>query len=771
MRIPAFIAALAVLLSAGAFAQGPSAADWLPIAVRGAASEYALVLPESPSPSETYAAEEFRDWTERLTGVRLPIVRGGPAKRGIRLNPSRPDAALGEDGFELSERDGDLVVSGGSRGILYGVYEILERFGGVVWLAPGKTHVPEADALRIPAGLKDRQVPSYADRLLSGVPLWGTRENQDFAARMRLNRATAKAHYGWCCPTTDRVLGLCHTFLKLVPPEKYRKDHPEYYSLVGGKRAEHRLQLCLTNPDVVRIAADTVMERIAANRADPDPYRKFTKYYGVSQEDWENCCECPSCKAVIEREGSPSGLTVEFVNGVADLVASRYPDVWLTTLAYGWSRNPPKTVRPRRNVMICLCSIECDFTKPIAESRCRENVDFRDRIRRWHDLTDDLYVWDYMANWRATPSPMPNLRALADNIRFFHENGATHIYEEGIDGPWSSMTDLKSHVAAKRMWNVKEPVAPLIRRFCRAYYGKAAPQAIEFLKLTETFPIDETESCWPCVKTVADLPFDDDYWTKADRLARAAEDAAGGESEMVRTNVAWFAFGIDYTIAARYAELGAWKPAMASRSALARLRRGEFGRNRDRARRVLAMLAENPKASLSSPIMNDVCIGEMRALARAEFPKTAETATLGSWAIDYDNFPKSATISRVGDPDALDGQALECRGEKRGWQMYSRFATLVALDDGAVYALRIRAKVAPHPDAGPDDPILEIGLFNRDKADKGEVFRRTIRGAEATDAYRWYDLGEWTAKGNDYQVFVNARGAHFRLDRMEIVRK
>ena len=46
----------------------------LALAVRGRAPEYAIVRASDASPSVKYAAEELRDFTERLTGVRLPIV-------------------------------------------------------------------------------------------------------------------------------------------------------------------------------------------------------------------------------------------------------------------------------------------------------------------------------------------------------------------------------------------------------------------------------------------------------------------------------------------------------------------------------------------------------------------------------------------------------------------------------------------------------------------------------------------------------------------------
>ena len=46
----------------------------LVLAERGKAAEYSIVRPGKASPAQKYAAEELCDFTEKATGVRLPIV-------------------------------------------------------------------------------------------------------------------------------------------------------------------------------------------------------------------------------------------------------------------------------------------------------------------------------------------------------------------------------------------------------------------------------------------------------------------------------------------------------------------------------------------------------------------------------------------------------------------------------------------------------------------------------------------------------------------------
>ena len=53
------------------------------LAERGKAPECAIVV-ESTEPSFAYAAEELRDWTKRLVGVRLPIATNEASASGFR---------------------------------------------------------------------------------------------------------------------------------------------------------------------------------------------------------------------------------------------------------------------------------------------------------------------------------------------------------------------------------------------------------------------------------------------------------------------------------------------------------------------------------------------------------------------------------------------------------------------------------------------------------------------------------------------------------------
>ena len=270
-RMP-FFAACACALSLG------SAEADMALAVRGRPAEYTIVVPEAASPSQKYAAEELRDFAERTTGVRLPIATDAsplPAKAILLGRTKYTDALagrgegpwprLGEDGFRLAARPPHLLVEGApERGTLYGVYELLERFAGCRWYASWHTVAPARDGIKVPESLDDLQVPAFAMR----EPYWhDVIRHPEFAARLRANHNSnrpADEKYGGCPFRFGGGLGSCHTFEALLPPDRYYDRHPEYFSLVNGRRLKHHSQPCLTNPDVLRIVTSNVLERIRA---------------------------------------------------------------------------------------------------------------------------------------------------------------------------------------------------------------------------------------------------------------------------------------------------------------------------------------------------------------------------------------------------------------------------------------------------------------------------------------------------------------------------
>ena len=536
---------LIVTLMAGAVLPLAAFAGDLTVAERGKEPSGGVYVAADASPSQRYAAEELAAFVGKTVGVKLPLVADAAAAKVII--ETLEDADLGDDGFVLEEKGGRLYVRGSSvRGCLYGVYEVLERFAGCRWYSSWCEKMPQIDRLAVPAGFRLRDKPAFEMR----EPFWyDVIVNREFGARIRCNgynnadeqiKGEVPAKLGGDTYRFGGDLPNCHTFKRLLEPEIYFKDHPEYYALVAGKR--QTTQPCLTNPDVLRIVTSNVLARI---RKDPTG-----RFFGVSQNDCHGFCECPACKAIDDEEGSHAGTIIRFANAIAAEVEKEFPKAIIETLAYTYGRKPPKHVKLRPNVVVCLCDIECDFSRPIPACKYEHNRTFCDYITGWGRLSDRLYVWDYTTDFHHYPHVFPNFAALQGNVKFFRDHGVKMLFEQGAyEGYHGGFGELKAYALAKLMWNPDLDWDALVDDFCTGYYGKAAPIVREYLREVTDLQLKwSADGSHPLrfLAKVVEPPYPDDFYARWDaRWDEAARLVAG---DGVRAyNVRYARFSHDYT--------------------------------------------------------------------------------------------------------------------------------------------------------------------------------------------------------------------------------
>jgi hypothetical protein len=437
---------------------------------------HAIILPNQPTAPEEYAARDLRRHLEWVTGRALPIRLEKDAGECTPLHVGRCEqtrsagidvASLGVEGIHVKTSGPALYLAGNQRGVGYAVSVFLEDYVGCRWFTPDCATWPQSGTIVVPE-VDRRYLPPLEYR---GGDFPIARQGE-FANHLRLNGANHAL--------SDEqggkvgVRSLAHTFAALVPPDTYYKDHPEYFSLVNGKRQSGYAQLCLTHPEVLRLAIAGVRQWIK-----DDPRGTV---FSVSQNDTANYCECAACTAVADAEGSQSGPVLRFVNAVADDIGKDYPNVAIETLAYQYTRKPPKLTKPRPNVIICLCSIECCFIHPLGSDPF--NQTFADDIRGWNKICDRLWIWDYIINYAHSICPFPNLYVLQPNIDFFIASGVKGIYEESCYyTPGSELQELRNYVMAKLLWDPRYDVDTAIDEFCAAFYGPAAQPLRAYINL------------------------------------------------------------------------------------------------------------------------------------------------------------------------------------------------------------------------------------------------------------------------------------------------
>jgi hypothetical protein len=211
----------------------------------------------------------------------------------------------------------------------------------------------------------------------------------------------------------------------------------------------------------------------------------------VSQNDNCNYCQDPAELAVIDEEGSPIGPLLRAVNTIADAIAVDFPRVSVSTLAYQYTRPPPKVTVPRPNVIIRLCDIEGNFAAPLTHP---SNAAFAKDLATWRSITKhQLLIWDYVTNFNDYVLPFPNWYVLGPNVRFFLEHGVSGVFEESsYNSVGADMADLKNYLLSRVLWDPSTDDLAIIGEFLQGYYGVVAAPFIQQYMGVMTGAIAET---------------------------------------------------------------------------------------------------------------------------------------------------------------------------------------------------------------------------------------------------------------------------------------
>jgi hypothetical protein len=447
-----------------------------------------IVKSSNSSQQEEYAASELKNYLDYITSSSIPIgdentpgpviaIGSAAARLGVIA-----EKELGEDGFTIRTVDDSLAIVGGKRGVIYGVYEFLEKLG-CRFFTPTCEKVPSIPDLELPK-LNDTQVPVLEYRFHDYIDFM---RYPRFAVKSRLNgsmkgSASIKEKFGGHIS----YVWFVHTFEScILNPNEWFDKHPEYFSMVDGKRVKERTQLCLTNPDVLRIAIEKVT---AALREHPE-----SRLISVSQNDWHNNCTCPECRKIDEEEGSSAGSLIWFINQIAEAIEPEFPDVIIDTLAYHYSRPAPKHIRPRKNVCVRLCSIESCFSHPFetCNDKSRQvklpdgtTSSFIHDLQEWAKVCNRLYIWDYTTCFSHYPLPFPNWNVLQPNMQTFVRNNVKGVFEQGCRavGGSTDLNELRAYLISKLLWNADCDYEKHMNEFLEFYYGQAAPFIRKYIK-------------------------------------------------------------------------------------------------------------------------------------------------------------------------------------------------------------------------------------------------------------------------------------------------
>ncbi|WP_291051451.1 MULTISPECIES: DUF4838 domain-containing protein [unclassified Empedobacter] len=344
--------------------------------------------------------------------------------------------------FIIQNKNGVISFQGGNeKGTLYAVSTFIEDELKVKWY----TYQDKTEGLEsiiIKPNYYKRSTPSFEFRSIYSNDFL---QHTDYADFHKINYAFE-----------GRKL-YAHSFDDFVSPQKYFNSHPEYFAEVNGKRIKD--QLCLSKPEVYEIVKNELAQKIKQN---PE-----IKNWSFSQNDNRHVCQCNLCRSKITNDNDFSEILIPFVNKLA----SDYPNVTISTLAFNQSMKPPKRVIPRKNIEIMFCIADYDRFYSFGEAKDEKSVITYNAFKKWSQVSDNIFIWDYTVNFFNTISPFPNIQTFQKTLKKFSDYKVKGVFMQGVGEQVGEFAELKSYLLSKMLWNVNVDSEVVTKEFMKNYYG------------------------------------------------------------------------------------------------------------------------------------------------------------------------------------------------------------------------------------------------------------------------------------------------------------
>ena len=462
---------IALLCAAMALLMVPDASFALTLADKGVTTAK-IYVKTGATPEVQEAAGKLSEVLKKMSGAEIPVA---PIAGAGQIDKSAPAIVLGDlaaemglkmektsrakDGFRYKVVGKQLLIVGESgQGVFNGVFAFLESLG-CGWYVPGPMGevVPQRLTIDVADDLDHSEV---SDSIYRRFWYGGGGSRADSEVWKRINKG--ELNYGsWR-----------HAYNSLVSKEELAA-HPEYGSMVRGQRTTK--QLCTTNPQVIKLGAESLMRHMANSNLVVFP---------AGPNDGGGLCECPEC-AKLNTPGyvePSSGKTAvsdqifQFANDLAAITSKKFPDKDLGILVYSdYSVVPKKITQLSPNVFPMIAPIRrCRLHGPGTDN-CPLSQLLEQEIEGWGKISNNKLGF-YFYNYNLADAMLP-----LSKISFYkHAVDAAHKVNvqqlawdfETIDA-WAIYAP-HNYLSVRLAWNSHIDIDKEMDRFFSGFYGEAA---------------------------------------------------------------------------------------------------------------------------------------------------------------------------------------------------------------------------------------------------------------------------------------------------------
>ncbi|HNT33393.1 MAG TPA: DUF4838 domain-containing protein [bacterium] len=517
--------------------------------VKDGMTSWRLFVPRSAGQVERFAADELIHYVNMISGATL---QRSDRRRNTKLiivgvrsdldQKSLPKPKLGFDGYTISVSPETIVIAGDNpRGVLYGVYDLLERLG-CRWYHPqldpkDPEVVPKSASLALSMGewsesarIEDRYY--WMSSLAFTIVPERVVAQLDWAAKNRYNGVS------WQCvwEKIDEHLNLMHfsgIFVQMqkrglqldgpghsmpyfLKTQDYFDEHPDWFGLKNAQRQPHggpwpATNYCTSNKEANETFMANVVDFVRKN---PE-----IRQLDLIPADGGRPCECLLCQ-----QRHATDQTVELFNELSERLEKVNPDVILTTVpGYCPIELPPERSVPNGKWQ----GIYAHWGRNHKCSYSDADYPRRQNLLVWASYFKRFQVCSYYAANSHQPffGP-PFLHALKADTEFYIEQGITgaFVLEYPFGFWWNNSFNVRMGGLYPYYCPDRDPVSE-IRDYAIHYYGAEAGRVLAqyFLMLGDNRNLERSYRASRGEADAGDMDFFREMRTMIKRAEQLAE--------------------------------------------------------------------------------------------------------------------------------------------------------------------------------------------------------------------------------------------------------
>ena len=378
------------------------------------------------------AAKIFKELFKKTTGIELEILnqaRDFSGQPGINLVLTDDK----KDHFLIEGADEKLLIKGSyPEDLEQGIYYFFE-------------HIVHADSTKhnLSIGKKMEEIILPKNLLLKGEDV------QDFHYREPYFPINSSKEFQQKYNTNslENAWGLWgHNIGKFINLTE------DMYALVDGKRNPEQL-------DFSSSSLETALTFQINKSLTEDPNRRR---FMIMPNDNKLVCNCDACLKAGNTKTNSSPALLKLINKLA-LV---FPEAIFFTSDYLSSSTPIAQKLPT-NTGVMISTM--DFPKGIVLKGSKHEVGIKDRFKKWSEITNHIYIWDYAINFDNYMDAHPTLLIQQENLRFYKDLGVTGVFMQGNEDSYSAFENLKASIYAQLLENLDLDIPKAINKYLQHF--------------------------------------------------------------------------------------------------------------------------------------------------------------------------------------------------------------------------------------------------------------------------------------------------------------